>query len=63
MGLFLSQKKLNFMTTGLKTEISETLCWFADMDIKDHGKLTESTKEMFSVQGVDIPEKYLEKNN
>lgn len=40
---------------GLKNEISETLLWFAEMDLKAHGRLTETTKQCFYKQGVKIP--------
>ncbi len=41
----------------LKGEINKTLDWFAESDIKNCGHITESTKEVFKMQGRELPPK------
>lgn len=47
--------------TTLKDEVLETLRFFAQSDMNAYGKLTESTKEAFRVQGVKIPKEFQSK--
>lgn len=39
----------------LKKEIIQTLYWFAEMDIKMCGYISESTKQAFEMQGIEVP--------
>lgn len=43
---------------GLQQEIDATLIFFIETDINIYGKISESTKEAFKVQGVEIPKKF-----
>ena len=41
--------------TTLQDEVNKTLQFFAETDIKRTGEISESTKECFKVQGVELP--------
>lgn len=46
---------------GLKKEVDATLLFFVETDIKIYNNISESTREAFRVQNVDInsiPDKY-----
>lgn len=46
---------------GLKKEVDATLLFFVETDIKIYNNISESTREAFKVQNVDInsiPDKY-----
>lgn len=49
------------MTKPLKREIKKTLNWFAEIDIKRDGKISDSTKQAFRKQKISIPKKFKEK--
>jgi hypothetical protein len=42
------------MATTLRDEIVETVKWFVEQDLENHGYITESTKEIAKVQNVDL---------
>ncbi len=43
----------------LKNEVDATLYFFLTTDLEIYGKVTESTKEAFKVQGVTLPAIFL----
>ncbi len=47
--------------TTLKDEINKTLDLFAEIDIKNTGEISESTKECFKVQGVELTAENIDK--
>lgn len=51
----------NVKHKGLKKEVDETLMFFIESDMKIYGKVTDSTKEAFRVQNVEIPAEYQDK--
>ena len=44
----------------LKKEIEKTVLFFANLDLKGTGFISESTLENFRIQGVEIPLHYIQ---